>query len=367
VTRRFPLACATVAALALTAGACGTDNNASTTAAPTTAAGTPATTKPAFVGASDKGTLSGAGSTFVATIMQEWIKQYKTAAPGVTLNYQGVGSGAGVQQLTAKTVDFAGSDGALKDTEQAATGGPGAVVQVPWIAGGVAVEYNLPSVKTLKLSPATIAGIFGGKIDKWDDAGIKADNPGTSLPATGIQVVHRSDGSGTSQVFTEYLKTTAPEAWTFGSSKDWPAGTPGTGAKGSDGVTAAVKQAEGAIGYSEVSYPKQAGLGTALVKNKAGQFTSPTAQAVSAALAGATVNPDMTLKLNYAPDAPDAYGISTTTYLMFYKSSGDANRDSMIKHFAGWVLTDGQKLAEGLDYAPMPQPILTQALGVVNA
>jgi phosphate transport system substrate-binding protein len=354
--------------MALTATACTGDSNTSTSPRPTSAgAGSSGAANSGFVGAGDKGTLSGAGSTFVATIMQEWIKQYGTAAPGVTLNYQGVGSGAGVQQLTSKTVDFAGSDGALKDTEQAATGGIGAVVQVPWIAGGIAVEYNLPSVKTLKLSPATIAGIFGGRITRWDDAAIRADNPGMSLPATGIQVVHRADGSGTTQVFTEYLKATAPESWTFGSSKDWPAGAAGTGAKGSDGVTAAVKQAVGAIGYSEVSYPKQAGLGTALVKNTAGEFTSPTAQAVSAALAGATVNPDMTLKLNYAPDAPGAYGISTTTYLLFYRSTGNANRDTLIRHFAGWVLTDGQKLAESLDYAPLPQPILAGALDLVNA
>jgi phosphate transport system substrate-binding protein len=357
VTRRFPLACA-LAAVALTAGACGNDHN-------TTAPSVPASTFAA--GATDKGTLSGAGSTFVAPMIQEWIKRYKTAAPGVTLNYQGVGSGAGVQQLTSKTVDFAGSDGSLKDTERAATGGAGAVVQIPWIAGGIAVEYNLAGVKNLRLSPRTIAGIFGGTIDKWDDPAIKVDNPGTSLPGKGIQVVHRSDGSGTTQVLTEYLKATAPELWTFGSSKDWPAGTPGTGAKGSDGVTAAVKQAEGAIGYSEVSYPQQAGLGTAQVMNKAGQFTSPTAGAVSAALAGATVNPDLTLKLDYVPEAPDAYGISTTSYLMFYRSSGDATQDALIRHFAAWVLTDGQKLAEGLDYAPMPQPILTQALTAVNA
>jgi phosphate transport system substrate-binding protein len=356
-----------VATMALTANACAGDSSTSTSPRPTSAgAGSSGAADPAFVGAGDKGTLSGAGSTFVATIMQEWIKQYAATAPGVTLNYQGVGSGAGVQQLTSKTVDFAGSDGALKEAEQAATGGVGAVVQVPWIAGGIAVEYNLPTVKTLKLSPATIAGIFGGRITRWDDAAIKADNTDVSLPGTGIQVVHRADGSGTTQVFSEYLKATAPESWAFGSSKDWPAGAAGTGAKGSDGVTAAVKQAVGGIGYSEVSYPKQAGLGTALVKNTAGQFTSPTAHAVSAALAGATVNPDMTLKLNYGPDAPDAYGISTTTYLMFYKSSGNANRDTLIRHFASWVLTDGQKHAESLDYAPMPEPILSQALGLIS-
>jgi phosphate transport system substrate-binding protein len=369
VNRRMPLACAAAVAVALVAGACGSDNN--TTASPTT---TPGSVAPGattiFAGANDKATLSGAGSTFVATIAQEWIKQYKTAAPGVTVNYTGVGSGAGIQQLTSKTVDFAGSDAPLSADQATATGGAGAVMQIPWIAGGVAVEYKLSSVKTLKLAPATLAGIFAGKITKWDDAAIKADNTGVSLPNSGIQVVYRSDSSGTTQVFTDYLRAAAPEVWSPvgpSSSKDWPAGTPGTGSKGSDGVTAAVKQSEGAIGYSEVSYPKQAGLGTALVKNKAGQFVGPTSAAVSAALAGATVNPDLTLKLNYLPDDPAAYAISTTTYLMFYKSSGDAAKDSAVKHFANWVLADGQKLAEGLDYAPMPAPILAQARTVVGA
>lgn len=365
MNRRMPLACAAAVAVALVAGACGSDNNTTTPASQTTLQG--ATTTP-FAGANDKATLSGAGSTFVATIAQEWIKQYKSAAPGVTINYTGVGSGAGIQQLTSKTVDFAGSDAPLSTDQATATGGAGAVTQIPWIAGGVAVEYNLSGVKTLKLSPATLAGIFAGKITKWDDAAIKADNAGVSMPSSGIQVVYRSDSSGTTQVFTDYMRAAAPDAWTYGpSSKDWPAGTPGTGSKGSDGVTAAVKQSEGTIGYSEVSYPKQAGLGTAMIKNSAGQYVAPTSAAVSAALSGATVNPDLTLKLNYLPTDPTAYAISTTTYLMFYKSSGDANKDAAVKHFANWVLADGQKLAEGLDYAPMPSSILAQARTVVGA
>jgi len=364
VKRSIGFASAAVA-VALVAGGCGSDSNTTTTPAKSAEPGVATTL---FAGAKDTATLSGAGSTFVATIAQEWIKQYKSAAPGVTVNYTGVGSGAGIQQLTSKTVDFAGSDAPLSADQATATGGAGSVLQIPWIAGGVAVEYNLSSVKTLKLTPATLAGIFAGKITKWDDAAIKADNAGVPLPSSGIQVVYRSDSSGTTQVFTDYLRATAADVWTYGpSSKDWPAGTPGTGSKGSDGVTAAVKQSEGAIGYSEVSYPKQAGLGTAMIKNKAGQFVAPTSAAVSAALSSATVNPDLTLKLNYLPDDPAAYGISTTTYLMFYKSGGDAAKDAALKHFANWVLTDGQKLADGLDYAAMPQSILAQARGAVGA
>ncbi|HEX8769985.1 MAG TPA: phosphate ABC transporter substrate-binding protein PstS [Acidimicrobiales bacterium] len=346
-----------VLAVGLSAAGCGTDDNSTKSAS-----SGPSTTS---VGAADDATLSGAGSTFVATILQQWIKEYRNAAPDVSVNYQSVGSGAGIQQLTAKTVDFAGSDVALKAEEQAALGGTDATVQIPWVAGGIAVEYNLSSTKNLKLSPDALAGIFAGKITMWDDPAIKADNGGTSLPRTGIQVVHRSDGSGTTQVFTEYLKAVAPSVWTAGSGKDvqWPVGT---GAKGSDGVTAAVKQSGGAIGYAEVSYPKQASLGTAAIKNKAGHFTTPTATAVTAALATATVNPDGTLKPNYAPDSPEAYAVSTTTYMMFAKAGPDAAKITALKHFVEWVLTEGQKAAEALDYAPMPQKIITTAINTLK-
>ncbi len=354
-SRRIGLAA--LCSFALLATACGSSSKSATD---TTTPGAP------VAGAKDTASLSGAGSTFVQSMLQEWIKQYGKAAPGVSINYQGVGSGAGIQQLTAKTVDFAGSDVALKPEEVAATGGEGAVVTVPWVAGGIAVEYNLSQAKDLKLSPDTLAGIFSGKIAKWDDPAIKADNKGASLPGTGIQVVHRSDGSGTTQVFTSYLKAAAaPGLWDYPTDKDWHAPA-GTGAKGSDGVTQAVKQTDGAIGYAEVSFPKQSSLGTAQIKNKDGQFVGPTASAVTAALAEATPNPDGTLKLNYTPTAPTAYPISTTTYAMFYKA-GDPNKTTALKHFIQWVLTDGQKLAEGLDYAPLPQSILTPALAAVSA
>jgi len=356
--RRLPVGLAILCTFALVASACGTDSNSATK----TTGSNPA---PVAAGAKDTASLSGAGSTFVQNMLQEWIKQYNKVAPGVNVNYQGVGSGAGIQQLTSKTVDFAGSDVLLKPAEQSATGGAGAVATIPWVAGGVAIEYNLAQAKNLKLSADTLAGIFSGKIAKWDDAAIKAENSGASLPSTGIQVVHRSDGSGTTQVLTEYLKAASgPGLWDFPVDKDWHAPA-GTGAKGSDGVTTAVKQTDGAIGYSEVSFPKQASLGTVQVKNKGGQFTSPTAAGVTAALAEATVNADLTLAINYTPTNPTAYPISTTTYLLFYKA-GDPTKTTALKHFAQWVLTDGQKLAEGLDYAPLPQSILTPALAAVT-
>jgi phosphate transport system substrate-binding protein len=339
--------------------ACGTDDNSARLArgrAPSAA----------VAGADDQATLSGAGATFPATLVQEWIKQYRPLAPGVTVNYQPIGSGAGIQQLTSRTVDFAGSDVPLKASEVAATGGPGAVVQVPWTAGGVAVEYNLPGVADLRLTASVLAGIFAGQITRWNDPAIKADNPRAPLPASGIQVVRRSDGSGTTQVFTDYLTAAAPDIWTFPSGKDWPAGTPGTGAKGSDGVTAAVKQAVGAIGYAEPSYPKQAGLGIASVRNPAGNFVAPEALAVSAALAEATTNADGTLALDFTPAGRDAYPISSASYLLFYRSNDDAAKDTALKHFAEWALTEGQDLAEGLDYAPLPEPVQVRALGAVR-
>jgi phosphate transport system substrate-binding protein len=350
---------ATLALVAVAAAGCGTDDNS----ARLNAGRGPRTV---VAGAEDQATLSGAGATFPATLVQEWIKQYRGLAPGVTINYQPIGSGAGIQQLTSKTVVFAGSDVPLKASEVEATGGPGAVVQVPWTAGGVAVEYNLPGVAGLRLSGAAVAGIFAGRITRWNDAAVKADNPDVALPASGIQVVHRSDGSGTTQVFTDYLKAVAPDVWTFPSGKDWPADTAGTGAKGSDGVTAAVKQAAGSIGYAEPSYPKQTGLGMATIRNQAGRFVAPDAKAVSLALAAASVKPDGSLALNFNAPAPDAYPISSASYLMFYRAVDDQSRDTALRHFATWALTDGQAFAEGLDYAPLPEPVQATALGAVK-
>ena len=355
--KRRIIVLAALLSLALVAGACGSDNNKKEPAA----SGDTTTTVKQLT---DSASLSGAGSTFVQTIIQEWIKQFKDVDPGVTINYQAVGSGAGVQQLTSKTVDFAGSDGALKPAEQDATGGAGAVVQLPWIAGGVAVEFNLSGVDSLKLSGETIAGIFSGQITKWDDPKIKADNADASLPSSNISVVHRSDGSGTTQVFTEYLKVAAPSIWTPATGKDWP-NQIGTGAKGSDGVTAQVKQQDGSIGYSEVSYAKQSSLSVVQVKNAAGKFVVPTNDAVSAAMAEATINPDYTLKINYAPTNESAYPISSTTYLMYYKSATDTAKATALRNFAKWVLTDGQQYAKDLDYAAMPQTVLDKLIAAL--
>jgi phosphate transport system substrate-binding protein len=353
--RTVPLPAA-VLALAVVVAACGSDNNktSSSSSGPSTTA----------AGAKDNATLTGAGSTFVNNIVVEWIKQYKAAAPGVSINYQPVGSGAGITQLKDNpSTDFAGSDVPLTADQQAGLGGPSATATVPWSAGGIAVEYNLPSVKDLKLSPEALAGIFAGKITKWDAPEIKTDNPG--VPSTAIQVDHRSDGSGTTQVLTGFLAANAPSTWTYGSGKDWTSPA-GTGSKGSDGVTNAVKGGEGHIGYAEVSFAKTAGLGVALVKNAAGQFTGPTSQSANAALASAKANPDNTIALDFKAPANDAYPISTVTYVIYRVPGSDAGKTAALKHFVQWALTAGQSYAASLDYAPLPNSIASPALNSVK-
>jgi phosphate transport system substrate-binding protein len=353
--RRWIVAPAVIAAMIL--GACGSDNNASPT---TSAAGAGAASGASGITCAT-GTISGAGSTFVQTIVQQWIKDFGAKCSGATVNYQGVGSGAGIQQLTAGTVDFAGSDVAMTPDEQtAAEAKNGPVLHIPWSAGGIAVEYNLPGVSDLKLTPEALAGIFAGKVTRWDDPAITAANSGSKLPSTGIQVIHRSDGSGTTAAFTAYLSTVAPSVWTVGSGKDvaWPAGQ---GAKGSDGVTAAVKQAEGAIGYAEVSFAKGASLGIAKIKNAAGNFVGPDAPAVSAALAEAEVPADLKVHVNYAPKAAGAYPVSTTTFVLVPRKPADQAKAKLLNTFVLYALGDGQQVAQTLDYAPLPKSLAEQA------
>jgi phosphate transport system substrate-binding protein len=356
--RTRAVAVAAVLSLALIAGGCGTDDNAGG-ATTTTAANSAAVCA--------TGSVSGAGATFVQTIVQQWIKDFGTACPGATVNYQAVGSGAGIQQFTAGTVDFGASDVPMKPEEQtAAEAKHGPVLHIPWTAGGIAVEYNVDGVPDLKLTPEALAGIFAGKITKWDDAAIKATNSGATLPSSGIQVVHRSDGSGTTAAFTAYLAAAAPSVWTLGSAKDvaWPTGQ---GAKGSDGVTAAVKQASGSIGYSEVSFAKGAGLGIAKIKNGGGSFVGPEGAAVQAALAGATVPSNLQVKINYAPTDAAAYPISTVSYALVPQKVTDPAKAKLIKAFFGYALTGGQAKAESLYYAPLPTSLATQAKAAVDS
>src|SRR5205814_8630702 len=234
------------------------------------------------------------------------------------------------------------------EEEQAAVAKGGQVLHIPWSGGGIAVEYNLSGVNNLKLSPETLASIFAGKVKNWNDKMIAADG-NTGLPSTGIQVVHRSDGSGTTNAFTSYLTAVAPTVWTAGAGKDvpWPTGQ---GAKGSDGVTAQVKQTDGAIGYSEVSYPKSSSLGIASIKNPSGSFVQPDAKNVAAALSEAQTPPDLKIVPNYKPAAADAYPISTPTWAIVFAKPADAAKGKLLKDFLLYAVGSGQSSAEGLYY-----------------
>jgi phosphate transport system substrate-binding protein len=330
-------------AAALGLGACG---SGSETAAPTT--------EPANAAAADgcaTGTISGAGSTFVQPIVQQWIKDYGQRCPEATITYQGVGSGAGIQQLTSGTIDFAGSDVQMKADELAAAKATvGDVVQIPWSAGGIAVEMNLPGLTSVDLTPDAVAGIFTGAIKRWDDPVIAATNPNVKLPSLPVQVIHRSDGSGTTAAFTAFLAQAAPKTWTLGTGKevDW---STGQGAKGSDGVTAVVKQTAGAVGYAEVSFARSAGLAVARVQNRAGAFTAPDAHAVSAGLESA--------------DAPTGYPISTATYLLVPRKLS-AEKAALVSSFARYALGDGQRAADPLGYAPVPGQLAEEALTAID-
>lgn len=346
---------AVLALVTVVTSACGSDNNSSSAAGNGTSSTTSAAEKPVCT----TGSLAAAGSTFVKNIAQQWIADYQTACSGATINYQSIGSGKGIQALIDGTAQLAASDAVLKpDEETAATTKGGPVVHIPWSAGGIALEYHLSGVTNLKLSPEAIAGIWAGTITKWNDQKIAADNPG--VPATPIQVVSREDGSGTSFALTSYLAAVAPGVWTLGADKQpkWPVGQKATG---SDGVTGLVKQTDGAITYSEVSYAKGAGLDIASVKNGAGKFVGPTPQAVSAALASATVPADLKVKVDYQTTDPAAYPISTVTWAITFAHPKDAAVGKLIQDFVLYAVGPGQSAAPGLDYAPLPAALAAKA------
>jgi phosphate transport system substrate-binding protein len=250
--------------------------------------------------------------------------------------------------------------------EQSAVAKGGQVTTIPWSGGGIAIEYNVSGVSDLKLSPATLAGIFAGKIKTWNDQAIKNDNSGANLPSTGIQVIHRSDGSGTTAAFTGYLTAVAPTVWTAGSAKDvpWPTGQ---GAKGSDGVTAAVKQTSGAIGYAEVSFAKGSQLAIASIKNEAGNFEQPDAKNVTDALTEAQVPPDLKIKPNFKPTTADAYPISTFTFALAYSKQKDPAKGKLLKDYLTYAVGAGQSAASGLFYAPLPTDLQTKDKAAVDA
>ena len=305
--------------------------------------------------------IIGAGSTFINPAMSHWISDFQSRHPGVQINYQSIGSGGGIQQLKKGLVDFGASDAALDD--QQLQGMP-PMLQIPESAGPVCITYNLPELKApLKLSGSTLAGIYLGTIKSWQDPAIKKDNAGVNLPNHPIAVAHRSDGSGTTNIFTTYLAKVSSE-WGQkvgkGISVSWPVGV---GGKGSEGVTGAVKQTPGAVGYVELSYATENKLPVALMRNQAGNWTEPTAAATTAAIEafGEELAKDTrTAVVDPPASAKDAYPIAGLTYLLVPKQGKDPARAKTVKDFVQYIITDGQASAESLQYAKLPASLVDQ-------
>jgi phosphate transport system substrate-binding protein len=313
--------------------------------------------------------LTGAGATFPYPIYSKWFADYATKT-GVKINYQSIGSGGGIRQLSEQTVDFGASDAPMSDAELAkAKGGP--ILHIPTVLGAVVVTYNVPEIKkTLRLDGPTLADIYLGKITKWNDARIATLNPGTRLPASDILVVHRSDGSGTSYVFTDYLSSVSP-SWAEkpgkGKEVQWPVGL---GGKGNEGVAGQVKQLPGSIGYVELAYAKQNKLAYADMRNAQGAYVTPTIEAVTAAASGAAAklpaNTDYRISIVNAPGR-GAYPISSFTWLLVYKQQTDAVKGKKLIDFVRWALTEGEKSAATLDYAPIPSAMSRQLVKQLSA
>jgi phosphate transport system substrate-binding protein len=307
--------------------------------------------------------INGAGASFPYPIYSKWFDEYAKVDPSVRFNYQSIGSGGGQKQILAQTVDFGASDGPMSDDNLAKA--PGKLLHIPTVAGAVVMTYNLSGNPALKLDGETIADIFLGKIKKWNDAKIAALNSGVSLPDKEIVVVHRSDGSGTTFIFTDYLSKVSSE-WKGkvgnNTSVNWPTGI---GGKGNEGVAGQVKQTPGAIGYVELLYATQNKLPYAEVKNAAGQFVKPTLESVTAALAAADIPDDFRFSMTNA-SGKDAYPIAGATWLLVYQQQKDAAKGKKLVEFLKWALTDGEKMAKELDYAPLPDNVQERVLKQVG-
>lgn len=313
----------------------------------------------AGAGAGDKAVLRGAGSTFADPMVEEWMRLYRSAAPGVDIRFDAVGSVAGLRRVMSRSADFAFAGMPLSAEEQR-VGAPRGVVQIPVLAGAVAVAYNLPGVAGLRLSEDTLARMYNGEVRRWDAAPVKRDNPGRQLPSTAVTVVHRSDGSGTTLAFSRYLAT-AQDVWRLGAhdSLDWPTGT---GASGSAGVLEAVAGAAGAIGYLAPGPALEARLQVASLRNGAGQFVAPTQVAIDAAMNGAAgFAENLTLTVPAVQEAPTAYPVVVVTHLVFLVGL-PPDLDQALRHFGAWVLTEGQRSAIRLGYSPLPLPFAVRTL-----
>ncbi len=304
--------------------------------------------------------LTGAGATFPNPIYTKWFDAYSKKT-GIQINYQSIGSGGGIRQFTEGTVDFGATDGPMNESQIQAVNAN--VLHIPTVLGAVVVTYNLPSLgdTKLKFDGNLLVDIFMGRVNKWNDAKIAALNPGVKLPDIDLIVVHRSDGSGTTYVFTDYLNKFSRE-WKdkvgYATSVNWPVGL---GGKGNEGVTQQVKQVEGALGYVELIYALSNKLPYAQVKNASGNFSTPSLESVTAAAAGIKLpkETDFRVSITNAPGA-DAYPIASFTWLLVKKDNKDAEKAKLIKDFLTWMITpEAQKMAAELHYAPLPAPVVT--------
>lgn len=311
--------------------------------------------------------LHGAGATFPNPLYQKWVSEYEKVHPNVKIDYQSIGSGGGIKQVKEQTVDFGASDAPMKDEDLKSA--PGEILHIPTVLGAVIITYNLAGVnQPLRFSSDVVADIFLGKVTKWNDARIAADNPGVTLPANDITVVTRSDGSGTSAVFTDYLSKVSPE-WKekvgSGTSPRWPVGISG---KGNEGVTGAVKQTPNTIGYVELVYAVQNKLPVAHIKNSSGSFIEPSIDAVTAAAAAsaASMPEDLRVSITNAAGA-QAYPISSYTYILVYKDQKDAAKGKALVDFLWWGIHDGEGFAKTLQYAPLPADVVKRAEAKINS
>jgi phosphate transport system substrate-binding protein len=350
--RRVTTAGVALVASALVLAACGSSGNGSGSSSSPGSSGSG--------GSSNlSGTLNGSGSSFQLAFQQAAIQSFKTTQPNMTVNYGGGGSGKGRTDLASGVVNFAGSDSPIPAADQANFKGK-TVLYFPDVIGPITISYNLSGVSKLQLSAPVIAKIFEAKITKWNDPAIAADNPGVSLPSTPIVIARRSDSSGTTQNFSQFLVKGAPGVWTLGTSStiQWPANS--RGGNGNAGVASIVKSTSGAIGYVDFADAKASGLTYASIKNSAGSYVAPSPTSASAAASQATVKPDLTFSAIWAPGA-SSYPITYQSWVLVYQTQPNTNDTKMLQAYIGYLIGSGQQMLSGLGYAPLPSNIQQMA------
>ena len=314
--------------------------------------------------ASAQNALNAGGATFPYPIYSKWFSEYNKLHPDIQINYQSIGSGGGIRQVLAGTLDFGASDGPMTDEQLSQA--KSKILHIPTVLGAVVPAYNIPGVNAeLKFSPDVLADIFLGKITTWNDPRIAKDNPGVNLPGTQIVIVHRSDGSGTTYIFTDYLSKVSKD-WKDsvgkGTSVSWKGGM---GGKGNEGVAGYIRNIQGSIGYIELIYALQNKIAFGSVKNAAGVFVKASLNSTTAAAASAKMPADFRVSITNAP-GKESYPIASFTWLLIPQPAKDAKKGQIIKDFLQWMSTDGQKMAEQLSYAPLPSSVVTQETAVIK-